>query len=172
MWRSYGDNGKGAIIAFNTSSLLKLEDISINPIQYISLPEFADQINTDELANIYDAFEVTGNTIRFNRKKLPKDIINKFFLMKHPAYEHEKEYRLSVLKQDMCNEDIKYREKNGLIIPYTILHIPIEAINGITLGPCTNFDLCSKALRNMYNKIVTSKQTLQIIPSSAPYRNM
>ena len=172
MWRSYGDNGKGAIIAFNTSHLSKLKNISLDPIQYISLKEFENLIDNDKLESIYRAFEATGNSVNINWKKLPRNIMNQFFLMKHPAYKHEKEYRLSILKQDMCNEDILYREKNGLIIPYTIINIPIKAIHGIILGPCTNFDLCKNAIQNMFNKHIQQERPLAIMPSYAPYRNM
>ena len=65
------------------------------------------------------------------------------FLFKDKAFAHEKEARLIFhLAESVPSEDymghgfaIKYRPKNGYIIPYIEIEVPITCFKSITVGP-------------------------------------
>lgn len=173
MWRSYGNNGTGIIIAFDTTKLVGLnrlqQDIKLSPIEYCSKEELTQSYSNKLLEFLYDNIEVTDGQYKININAFICILKNKKFTYKDIAYQTEKEWRLSVFCQE-CNCD-GYRVKNGLIIPYAIIPIPFNVIKEIMVGPCAQQQLCARSLAGMIRK-KTSIESVPIILSDVPYRIM
>lgn len=98
-------------------------------------------------------------------------------IIKHSCFEYEKEHRMVAsikINRDIDGKIIipqfvKYRmNKNGNIIPYIEIEIPIESIKEIILGPCANSDIIGNSLSLEMDSCGFGR--IPIIPSSLPYR--
>lgn len=85
---------------------------------------------------------------------------------KDPAYEYEQEFRLISLPDE--SNSTQYKVKDGMIIPYLDVSIPLDAVKTIILGPTHDF-VRSKRSLDMYLK---SKgiDWIEIKKSTVPYR--
>src|ERR1700716_1552140 len=56
--------------------------------------------------------------------------------MKHPSFEHEKEWRLMSLRELVPAQDIHLREAaNGMLVPYVGIVIPPGSLREVWIGP-------------------------------------
>lgn len=113
----------------------------------------------------------------------------KFFsLIKHPAFEYEQEIRLIKQSYNKTSKlkgtvfEIKFRESDGLTIPYIEHHLPKNILKEIRIGPCSDFDLSKKSLEMRLHRAgyeikkgkpvvqMIKPNTVEIIKSDIPYR--
>lgn len=85
--------------------------------------------------------------------------------IKHESYKYEQEVRCKAIK----SSEIKFRESNGLIIPYTELRIPIDAIEEIIIGPTQDVERMKLAIE-MLLKTNGIYRDIKIKESKIPYR--
>ena len=160
MWRAYGDNGKGIILAFDRQ---KLEThFPLWKIKYLNMQDVVNLYKDEDLRTLHDNIEHDIPAILHILYRHKHDI-------KHPAYSHEQEWRLSVLEPHILCDG--HRERNGLIIPYSIISISLNALKEIIIGPCAQQQLCARSLAGMIRK-KTSIESVPITLSDVPYRIM
>ena len=83
------------------------------------------------------------------------------------SFEYENEIRLI---GDFKKEPVKFREKNGYIIPYKEIYFSKKQIKSITLGPCQNLDKAEYSLRQFLDS--KGFEHVMIHKSIIPYRNI
>ena len=87
--------------------------------------------------------------------------------IKRGDYAYEKEIRYSKLYK--IDEKIKIRtNRNGNIIPYIEVEVPLKAIKKIIIGPCANFDASKYAIELKYRTMGISLP--EIVRSKNSYR--
>lgn len=112
--------------------------------------------------------------------------------VKHKSFEYEKEFRIVVSNpptvsykmgddlpafesysnttSDKLSDNILFREKEGMIIPYVEQKISIDYLKGIIIGPTADFDRQKEALRIFMRSKHIDTSHIEIIKSKAPYR--
>lgn len=145
MWRAYGANGQGVAIRFKLINLKMIIDekkdgCMLKRIQYFNDKTLDNQITEQKIKEIHESL---------NSPKLEIDssIMEKRIVYKDETYADEKEWR--IVKQ---SENYNFREKGGLIVPYTEISIPLETIEDFTIGPCGNFNYSKMSLNMMLKK--------------------
>ena len=134
MWRMYAQNGNGLAIVFDKDMLADLYKDNLKECLYVTKGD-------------YNKFKeiVKGEYLQYKKNnyflKLSNPYIQLIFIthlyhrfcayLKADAYAYEKEVRLKATTADK----ILYREKDGLIIPYVTIQIPINCIKEIIIGP-------------------------------------
>lgn len=132
----------------------------------------------DENISLFQ-YKKTIKKIRKEIKKLKKSmlfVVNKMvdssIAVKTTDFSDEKEYRL-VQYSNFCkdekfkNKDIKYRCKNGVIIPYTEIEFDINLIEAVIIGPSINNNILIDGLLSLKESlglkfdISSSKVTLR-----------
>lgn len=113
--------------------------------------------------------------------------------VKHFAYSYEREHRIAIrvydsnLKENSCKDiqlknytnpelieflekiplqSFGFRERNGVLVPYTKFSLPIHLLKGIIIGPTSNYYQC-KASIEMFLK--NYDINLPIYKSNVPY---
>ncbi len=198
MWSLYGNNGGGLCLEFDRFKLtewlkpevrkgIRLMDISYN---------VKDAEIWDRLKILYKAYhdgineKKEGQDVLSMRQSFIATVLLEFSMrMKHSAYAYEDEMRLydhivypgdadEIIAKGMTTlEDWSYdkdrdpdvRVKNGMLIPYKKIKIPLSSLQSIIVGPSRNTKLQCNALdillRNMGLKI-------DVVPSAVPYREL
>lgn len=178
IWNMYSNNGGGVAIIFNMEKLAVLEgtwldkcwycrvadNLLFNPntralITYLynhclNTPcpeERPEGINEQSFQNIMRAFH-------FQFEVAPK--------IKHASFDYEAEWRLT--KTGAAKP--KFRCKNGVIVPYKEVIIPINVIEGFIIGPTANFEYIQKSLRLYLSAIGLNDLAQNIKQSTVPYR--
>lgn len=169
MWRMYGDSGKGIALGLNRNKL------------YSNDTEIIDCTYNDESENYHLKNEIVQDfislyqTIGDSPKFLPQEFYEEVMTItnilrylpqvKNPCYKYERETRI-IKNCDSPN----FRVSNGILIPYTTIKIPIDALQKIVIGPdCDKRNInslkiffLSKGLENLCD---------EIIESNVPYHN-
>lgn len=70
---------------------------------------------------------------------------------KHDGFNEEKESRIIMPADDMINT--KYRPRNGMLIPYIEIELPLDCIKSIQIGPMANQDLAYVSMRDFVSEI-------------------
>ena len=86
--------------------------------------------------------------------------------IKHASFDYEAEWRLT--KTGAAKP--KFRCKNGVIVPYKEVIIPINVIEGFIIGPTANFEYIQKSLRLYLSAIGLNGLAQNIKQSTVPYR--
>lgn len=163
MWQVYGQGGRGIAIGFDRGELLSIgEDWQLYQCQYLSRDNVRKIIDIDEVRSCFGGDE-DGNA-RADLVALNQVIANRI-LVKHPAFIHEGEWRLS--KNDHLN--YKYRERNGLIIPYLELKLKAYSIREIWIGPTAYPNLSEKSMMMFLHSLQIN---YSLYKSSIPYSNI
>lgn len=161
MYRTYSSNAQGVAIEFDYQ---KLEHISSNELDYwidcvykssydeyydesINNPEVITYINDiiSQYKSLFPLFQkglMTQNPDQIHLINLSDEVVKRLTIypakFKHNAYENEREFRFVTLKS---LDGAQFFHRNGLMIPYVNVDIPIEAITRITIAPCANADI-------------------------------
>lgn len=174
MWRSYGFDGKGVAIGFDKEMLVEYanSETSINT-QLIKCQYDKFKIKK-ELTKYweynYDKIDLKDkNKIGLNDFNFPVDLTKFSFSFKRNEYYPEKEWRLC--KNDWDDKNIRFKESDGLIIPYINHLLPKEIIKKIIIGPCSNKQLSKESITMFMNmKNILAKEF--IFSSKVPYRKI
>lgn len=170
MWNTYAQRGNGIAIGFDQDLLNKEHG------KWVVKKCFYD-VEDKEYNNIKSHMRSMYEEIKFQNTRGPVLDIHQtaYFLqelhseiaayIKHKAYKDEREVRCKISRAS----DIRFRESNGLIIPYVEVEIPIKCIKEIIIGPTNDSERMSTALFMLVNN-VGCKNGLEIKKSQIPYR--
>ncbi len=149
MWSMYGNNGHGIAIELSTPIAPQDRNDIMVKCQYkesIVMRMITEWLNKDpKLACIAISL-------------LP-------FIWKNHAYEYENEFRFVTFPN---RDSIKYRCKNGIVIPYLEVRFSKELIKSITIGPSANKELVKESLCKFLSQNKMSH--IEIKQSKVPYR--
>lgn len=97
------------------------------------------------------------------------DILSAY--IKHPAFINEEEVRICITqkKDSSCPRNAKYRESNGIMIPYLSIEFPVDAVKCIGISPTNAKELSAYGISGMLMDLGYSD--VKVIPSGIPLRN-
>lgn len=171
MWTSYGKNGRGIAIGFNRESLEKHNNhftvkdcyYDYDGSDYTPLKNKIKYWYEMMLQNINGASEGYTRVCQIELIMTINAYVAAY--IKHESYKYEQEVRCKAIK----SSEIKFRESNGLIIPYTELRIPIDAVEEIIIGPTQDAERMKLAIE-MLLKTNGIYRDIKIKESKVPYR--
>lgn len=163
MWRSYGGNGQGVALGFSLEKLKELKIYSIEKCKYYTTDETVKNVIKKNIAK--ELLNIGGK----------KNILSLFELMyeasstKHIAYKSEREWRLVAFKEV---KDPGFFERDGFIIPFHDIFIPLDCLTSITIGPSCEKELSQFSLKAFLESKVKDSKVLEGIKvniSDIPY---
>lgn len=170
MWGMYGKNGHGLALGFDTTALQTIyplyKSVYTNEANkgWIkeAIPKLTDVPNdwwkNSIGENIFSRFIESSSDILLL-------YISLWFFGKNPAYEYEKEIRWLFPGKD----DIKYRLRNNLIVPYIEQYIPKSALKEIWIGPTNDMERATRSLRTYLDHM--GFNDVEIKQSKVPFRD-
>lgn len=174
MWRCYSDNGQGVAIGFSFDTLNNLLGQELVQCEYPAPEEIIQKMEIGKLTNTVTTTYTAGAKLKFfNPNKEIRDFYDESYKYKHPAYSYENEWRLVLDDPGPEYYTYEYRLKNGLVIPYIPVEIPINAVREIWIGPTANKKLAEYSLKKLLESKVKSifegENPVTIQTSSIPY---
>jgi hypothetical protein len=174
-WRSYGN------YAIEFHETLKdhfspmeacIYDIQVKEALAKVLVDRARKAIADELLKYddMDGYEIS---------KALWDLGDAVNLFKHQSFVDENEIR--VCRLETSHSDlIKYRVRNGIIVPYLEIGFEPRHIKAVHVGPMKNQELAVASLKSFLNnfelrnieKDIWSDFDIKVVPSSIPYREL
>lgn len=151
MWNMYADKGAGIRIAFHAFNSLSDTDLVLNCCY-----------NEEDLIHKLNSYSTDSENFSFVMR-LTQVYIPLMF--KDKSYEYEKEIRLI---GTFRGREIKYRVRDGVIIPYVEVKFPSSQISSIMIGPAANQEMTEKSLRKFLDK--RGFEHVKIEHSIIPYR--
>jgi hypothetical protein len=172
MWQSYGLNGSGVAIGLDKKML---EDYGSDEPNTLFIPcsyDFNENISklTTFWSSIYDKMPLyiqKGTIVGRDIFKFLK-ILGHCFSIKDNAYKDEREWRLC--KNEAFKENIKYRIRSGLIIPYIEHFVSKDIINNIVIGPCADKELSKKSIIMALKTFGFDLNNISVTTSTVPFR--
>lgn len=97
--------------------------------------------------------------------------------VKNESFHEEKEVRCLLDILIPC-EQLKFREKNGLLVPYVVQEVPFEAIKAIHVGPMRNQELACTSMKAFVSSLRYGRalkagvvgHEIDVVMSNIPYR--
>lgn len=174
MWRTYGFDGSGVSIGLDKKMLEEYSnDKNLKNTKLIKCVYDRNKI-LKGLINywkyVYPTININEeNRLVFSSFSFALNLTDFCFSFKRSEYQSEKEWRLC--KNDGEDKNIKFYERNGLLIPYIEHYFPKEIIKKIIVGPCVNKELTKESIE-IFLKIKGFSLTEDFIgKSKMPYRN-
>jgi len=172
MWRAYGANGSGVSIGLDKNMLEKLGgggNCNFLKCSYI------EEENIVEMSNfwnsIYDALPdfIKEGSIDGKYALNFFKILSHCFRLKNKSYSSEIEWRFCRYE---WKENINYRMKNGLVVPYSKLPFDKNIIREIWIGPSAKADLSKKAIKMALKTYSYNVDQNFVQISTVPYRSL
>lgn len=169
MWNMYGDNGRGVVLGFDRSILESKFENNLSECYYYDPEKKGLSPIIQEAISLYiekmhpcpDGFD-KSIYLDIQLVRLISCLASN---IKNISYEYENEIRL--IKHEKVP---KFRSKKNLILPYTMIDIPIEALKSITLGP--NYDERTiQSIKMILWSLGLEPLDENIFISKVPYRN-
>ena len=152
LWNTYANKSTGVAIGFERLKSLSLTDLVVKCIYGVNtFTETLDMYMNSNRLKIGGYFSIYTFPQR----------------LKNEAFSYENEIRLI---GDFRKAPVKFREKNGYIIPYKEIFFAKEQIKSITLGPCQYMDNAVYSLRQFLDS--RGFEHVEIKKSSIPFRNI
>lgn len=179
MWGMYAANGLGCAIGFDFDTLSKTYPMILKC-------SYGDADNDAILNNGLDLvrngcmahISSNGNMAitNFDQKTnedmrnaiTTKMIIGTCLSAKNEAYKEEEETRGVVYIPD--GKYVKFRSKNGYIIPYVQVSLPKESLKEIVVGPTSNSELTIQSIFQMLSLKNYDVDNIKVTKSIIPYR--
>lgn len=176
MWNMYAANGKGCAIGFKSQKLYNTSIYDfMEPCFYNkeearlfleSRLQFLKQSGDNSLLQINS---MTQSTNKIDKQMLENNIyIETALAVKNNAFHEEHEFRGIIFNDN--NQDIMFREKNGIIIPFIEKKISKDAIEEIIIGPTNKSELTKLSVLNMLKIRGYDWKNIKISSSKVPYR--
>lgn len=176
MWRGYGANGCGVAIGFDREKLETMDSGKLAQVKYMDSRELVSFFPDEFLQGIHDEIIVDTKRNVLPSPKMINRVKGDMEFVKDRSYADEKEWKFLIQTPDI---NVDFYEKNGLIIPYYKIQIPLSAINTIIIGPCANSELSLKSLGMLMSKKLTGipgvdivQWVIKIAKSKVPYINL
>ena len=197
MWNYYVQNGRyeGFNIGFNLCELIRTFDTpSEKEIEgfsvYYGKVIYKKEKQYEAAKEIVERIEKMKNygvdpILPFAAMSLRNEIESRGLFIKHPEFAFEREHRIVVHIAEKriphTVEDAKkyfgennkqivedFCVKNGLIVPFLKVKIPVASIAKVTISPIAEFDLASKGV----NEFLRTKgfNKAEVVPSKIPIR--
>lgn len=191
MWRGYGDNGKGAAIAFDVSGVEDTDGspFVLAPVQYATQSQRMVWLNEKIVAvsDFIDANEVADECLNSVASALSERIVLFAIFSKHIGFEEEHEWRLAYLrdrdKDDVMSPYLSYANGSRGLQPKLKLDIkPIKGalsdgvsldsmVDRIIVGPSVSSPLLRMATERMLKASGKENFLQRLKMSSIPYRD-
>lgn len=173
LWRLYGDQGRGVAIALDRSELLnKLPSgpgwYAMKKIDYQTESEVRAMFDDVTLQALYQEIDPSQSPYCPIQTLSHNDLSLQACYLKTPAYRDEREWRISRERLNDHFQEVNFREKNGLIIPYIDIDIPLSCVKQIIIGPREDQRLCASSIGEMLRKYAGYYQ-IDVLLSSLPY---
>ncbi|MBA1321226.1 DUF2971 domain-containing protein [Pseudomonas plecoglossicida] len=171
-WRSYGDYA----IEFDRGELRKC----LNLVDCI----YSDQLKEESMEGAVErALAMLGGGIKAHavpERSAVDEIKQKLLafcdVFKSQHFVEESEVR-SYESASSYSENILYRAKGSLLIPYLSKDIPLMCVKAIHIGPVANQDLAAVAMQMFLQKICIQNRgmgeiKIEVVKSGIPYRTL
>ena len=174
MWNYYSCNGNSLGYSLNISKSMfqefLLEKVGINNLLMAEVCYNEDRQKEilEEVFNryIYDN-NALDNTEQYNLLFDNIRICSLFF--KHPKYSYEQEIRNIVIERsDQENSKIKFREKQGIIIPYIEFEFNLNMLLSVTVAPNNDKEYIKYCVHNLARE--NGRFGIKVIDSEIPAR--
>lgn len=181
MWSMYGDSGMGFRLGFDkdamaldglcesgTKAFPVCYDIKEFEIYYY--PFLKQQV--DEGCQELKAM-TNPESIIWGKVSIIASIFTLYCsLIKNPKYKKEKEWRIVSFSNSTSFPDVKFRIRNGIIIPYLNRFIPFKYLKEIIIGPCCDFELQKRNVELLLKSCGVNIDCIRLLKSGIPYRKM
>ena len=157
MWRLFGNNGKGVCLSLDMNEI----DIRKGAVAHMTVV-YADE------SNIMDRIECAHRIYQkdYANESVAEEYREIAAFIKHDNYEVENEYRLvkfvaegftmtyNPAKKDLCkrkdfkelSDEIKFRQRGDMLIPYIEITLPCKALKRITIGNDCDYEQAKAAI--------------------------
>lgn len=200
MWGMYAKQGNGIALVFDEDRLqYTFSDSICKDCIYCQDDEMApvmDMIQEDYNKYLHEIRHEKSSISTWSTALADIRLHNMFRkigpYVKHKSFEYEEEFRIVVSNpltvsykmgddlpafesysnttSDKLSDNILFREKEGMIIPYVEQKISIDYLKGIIIGPTTDFDRQKEALRIFMRSKHIDTSHIEITKSKVPYR--
>ncbi|RHU25218.1 DUF2971 domain-containing protein [Parabacteroides sp. TM07-1AC] len=192
MWNMYGQNGSGVCLGFDLNELNDfLNSNNKEPLMKITygVGEYIDSLQkADEEMNIWKeyvkhVYKTNMNFIVGNFKmetEVQENVDTKIALdnymllrafvpsnIKNPAYKYEDEYRFCCRE---FNNKVNYRNRNGLLLPYIEVKLPLTALKLVAIGPTADKNRQMMLVAKLLKEKASDFKSLTFYSSEIPYR--
>lgn len=173
MWRMYGENGTGIMLSFDSDIIEVLNDDKTYAFKCIY--EHSRSFQTH-----LKAFPTKlKECIRISKIYYPEECVQYAFLkgyiisflerIKAKGYEYEQEWRMVIPDYLVnVNNEVLFRNRNGLLIPYIKRFFPMQFLKEIWIGPTHDMKRSRKALEMFL--LQKGMSNVSIRQSEIPYR--
>jgi hypothetical protein len=87
--------------------------------------------------------------------------------IKNPAYKYEDEYRFCCRE---FNNKVNYRNRNGLLLPYIEVKLPLTALKLVAIGPTADKNRQMMLVAKLLKEKASDFKSLTFYSSEIPYR--
>lgn len=189
MWNMYGQNGNGICLGFDSEELNKYLKSSgmenLTPMIYGIGEDPSNHEKTENEINQWKEYikYIYNNNMYFIKKYSTniheknydiKFALNNYILLlsivpinvKNPAYKYEEEYRLYCRE---LNQDVFFRDRNGLLLPYVKVKLPLSSLKIVAIGPTADKNRQMMSIAKMLKEKVQEFNSLTFYSSEIPY---
>ncbi|MGY4892884.1 UNVERIFIED_CONTAM: DUF2971 domain-containing protein [Xanthomonas axonopodis] len=171
-WRGYGSYA----VAFDSESL-KESGLKLRDCIYDSKSKAGQALQqlTDAVASISQSMAKNNGCSDVDSIDKEIGLIELAATFKDQGFEEESEVRMIAHPHQ---HHIKYRPKNGVLIPYIEVEIPAEAIVGVRVGPIRDQHLASLSMKMLIGSVESAYRSdggngewhVPVNVSKTPYR--
>lgn len=177
LWYNYA-KGDGYNIGFSAEELLgKINHYLMDAGLLHGLVVYSKQEQQTILENLLtESFELISE---YREEQVTSVLADHFFSMmascavffKDAAFKSEEEYRIAVISRGEVDGKVKFRARNGVIIPYIeVLFEESLPISHITIGPKNNIDIAKSGIEHYVRSKGYNLETISVSKSVAALR--
>ncbi len=173
MWRTYGADGKGVAIGLDVNILKEYKPGNADNTRLLKCAYTKDSILnglTNYWSVVYDKIDFTEEGASIKSFRLLSDIANFCFSIKRQEYKDEMEWRLCKNEWEM--DEIRFFERDGILIPFIEHFLPREIVKEIIIGPCANKKMTKESIETFLKARRYALNKDLIILSKVPYRRI
>lgn len=183
MWRMYSkaEHYEGFCVEFYSSAFSRKQyyrkGFSVELVKVIYDERKKMEVIEGVLSPIMGLYDSVTKRDKENLLSIVKIMIRDFqFVFKNKSFSYEEEIRavLHIPKTESNNtgqvSERKYRQSNGLIVPYVIYNMEASSVRSITIAPTIKEEI---AVNNLKDYLCSKKLShIHIISSDIPIRNV
>lgn len=159
-WRGYGEGGAGVSITFDATALNNLESCTLYKVIYERKKQ--QDLASSVLRNACDVMKeyrvATSASLDQSDINILRDTVAELLgicifslvsSMKHDAFSDEHEYRLvRILNKEIMAESVKFRIRDGVVIPFFAEKVPCSSVNAVLVGPREDAKFIKQSIEN------------------------
>lgn len=171
-WRSYGDYA----IEFDRCKLRSYLNL-VNCIYSDQFKEESMEVAVDRvLVLLGGGIKAHAVPERSSVDEMKQKLLSFCDIFKSQHFDEESEVR-SYESVSSNSEDILFRAKGSLLIPYLSKDIPLSCVKAVHIGPVANQDLAVIAMKMFLQKICIQNRgmgeiKIEVVKSGIPYRTL